>query len=197
MESALKRLAVISAFAGAGAVLMGALVAGAGYSYVHRPSPAKPWNTTSLKVRSPPSASVSADLKHFKLEYVLENVSDRDYRIAEAKQFRMVAEDHADTLSGEFDIDELLEPLPLFLPAHARARVTLKFETGADHASRSPKQLVNESEDHYRQELVRLVNDGFAEAVKSFRVYDDVYHYLLVFPCCSSQKPEEPLQPSR
>lgn len=148
----------------------------------------KPWNTTALKVTAPPSPVLSADLKEFRLEYVLENVSSEDYRIAESKQYRMVAQFEDDTLSSEWRSDGLFESLPVFVPAHSRVRVKLNL---ASMDTPFRKKLVAESDDQYREHLGREMNDELGKIFKDFRMYDDVYHYLLVFPCCALERLKE------
>jgi hypothetical protein len=133
MENRWKRLALISAAAGAGAVLAAALAVGGILLYSSRPQHPKPWNSKAI-IATFDYPDTEGDTKTIVLYYTVENTSELDYRMSKKEQLeingRLKREDSLATSKAGISIDES----ETFFPAKHRRRfsIHLAFPVDAD-----------------------------------------------------------------
>jgi hypothetical protein len=75
--SSWKKLAIISICSGAGLAIAGFLILAAFLWITSRPSPQKPWNTTAILAKEPPSFGVTEDGRKIEFRYTLEITAPR------------------------------------------------------------------------------------------------------------------------
>ena len=88
----MKRLIILSASVGAGAVLMAALIFAGMLWYRSRPVKPEPWNIAALKCVDK-SAFVRVDKvdRHMSLVYTVENTSAQDYSVTQCPSCLLLA----------------------------------------------------------------------------------------------------------
>jgi hypothetical protein len=133
MENRWKRLALISAAAGAGAVLAAGLLVGGILWYLSLPQRPKPWNAKAI-IATFDYPDTEGTSKTVVLYYTLENTSDLDYRMPKKEQLevngRLKRENSFTAEVAGISIDEDEN----FFPAKHRRRfgIHLAFPIDAD-----------------------------------------------------------------
>jgi hypothetical protein len=176
MESGLKRKILIAASAGAGAVLMTAIIAGVLLWYASRPKPPALWNNTAIQVNEPPGFGPSSDGSEISLTYIVENTTDADYELRDKEQFRMMVKLRDGTWVGPTTSSDIFKvSLPLFIPAKQRARLDFSI------SSPGQVQLPTETDTDYHERLRAYLEKHLSE-IGSFGIFDDVNHYQIDLP---------------
>lgn len=179
--SPLKRIAVISASAGAGAVLMAALVFGRVLWYSSRPERPKPWNSQAIVAKFDyPDAEGKVGSKTLVLYYTLENTTDFDYRMPKKDQLeingRLRRENSLSASSGAISIDDDEN----FFPARQRRRFAIhlgypiEVELGSEAKTK---------EDHHREwQIIADFMKKDLPNLNGFVIYDQSQRYQIDFP---------------
>ncbi len=178
---------LVSLSFGAGAVLMASLIYGGVVLYTSSAARTKPWISNAVGVSGPPGFNLSDDRKSLELTYTVENFTGDDYKVPKAKDFHVFTEFKDGTLSAEVPPESLGLAYPFFLPGKARINVTLPLSSGPLFAEM--KQATSESPKDFHERLRSVMNERIQ--MKSIRVYDEVHHYLLIFPAWERSKPNE------
>jgi hypothetical protein len=181
--SALKRLAIISLFGGAGFALVAALICGGVLWYTSRPKPPKPWNTSVIIARVQPEFDLSDDGKMLILHYTLENTGSSDYRIDSVTDLQLLARRKNGVLSQPLpDADKILR-LPIFIPTKQKssARISLPYSGIVTRNTAEPDAALHERLRNYLEQKY-----GF---LSGFVIFDGTNRYQIDLPKWSEGTP--------
>jgi len=160
-----------------GVCLVLVMAIGAVLWYSSIPSRPKPWDTKAVTA-SYDYVSTEGDSNTFVFFYVVENKSQRDYRLTETMKPVLMAQLAEHKSLGRED-DSLRINLPLFIPAGHRhtVKIHLDYRFKEPHpkdASRDQRRAYKAKlEEHLKNELSNL--DGFV-------LFDDETRYQIIFP---------------
>ncbi|OFW24780.1 MAG: hypothetical protein A3H27_11485 [Acidobacteria bacterium RIFCSPLOWO2_02_FULL_59_13] len=135
-----KRLLLLSAGASAGFALTMAVIIGSFLWYYSRPKPPKPWNTKAIKAtfsKITPKEYFDAECNErydLVLDYILENVTDWDYSLADASDILWMRKlPTQDAMQPEY---EYKSPFQIDIPARQRVLVRVQPPLTIDEAIR-------------------------------------------------------------
>lgn len=171
-----KKVALRSAFVGAGFALTLALIGGVLAWYQSRPQPPPGWNSVSIVSKSPPGFGASKDGTRIDFRYTLENTTDTDYEIDSDIYFKLLIRGSKGTLSQPLTKEQGSLALPIFIPANQKAiaRLSIAFP---DLPIKNP----DESPDSYHERLRGHLEERM-KTLDNFVIFDDVHHYRIDLP---------------
>ena len=179
MENRWKRLALMSAAAGAGAVLAAALLAGGILWLSSRPERPKPWNSKAI-IATFDYPDTEGIPKTVVLDYTLENKSDLDYRMPKKDQLKinglLKRENSLIAEGGAISIDEDEN----FLPAKHRRTFRIHLDFPVD-AGLGPEPQTKEDY-RRRQRIIANVLKEKLPNLNGFVIFDTMQRYEIVFP---------------
>ncbi len=189
MEPGLKRKMLIAGSAGAGAILMAALVLGVVLwrRSTPKPPPPRPWNTTSLIAQEPPGFGLVAmrEKKLISFSFMVENTKSDDYEFRPLGVKLMVKYKDS-SLRGPISPPSGTPWHSAFIPAKQRGHIAILLST-----REAPLKSARESEQEYHERLRGYLQEHFKN-VNGFVLYDEINHYQLNLPRWRSEPRQEP-----
>jgi len=175
--SAWKRILLQSLGIGIG-IGIGLALSLAGYHwYSSRPVPSKPWNSEAIT-----AAFVFADTaghdNHLRFLYILENHTDRDYRVNSVDLLLSAVVREKGSLSGVGDVKFLNDRI--FLPAKEHVQVAIEMPeygfSGARYVNDPPDERQK-----YRETVKKYVANSLPR-LNGFAAFDETNRYRINFP---------------
>lgn len=189
MEPGLKRKILIAGSAGAGAILMAALVLAVVLWKRSRPKPPppRPWNTTALIGQEPPGFRLVSigEKKLISFSFLVENTTSDDYEFRPLRVKLMVKYKDG-SLQGPISAPRGTLSYSAFIPAKQRGHITIWLS-----AREAPEKSARESEQDYHERLRGYLQKHFKN-VSGFVLYDEMDHYQLNLPRWRSEPRQEP-----
>ena len=179
-----KRLLLISMGLGAGIALALSAILGTFVWYQSRPKPARPWNTSAVIAKEPPRFGKRDD-SHVTLSYVLENVTDSDYKVESSGEIKTMLKLNDGSLVGPVVAETATLDLPVFIPAHQRATVSVYLDVNGPLPQKSPQ----ETSDQYHERLRSYLQEH-SSGLGGFALFDDGNRYRIDLPRWLSEPPK-------
>jgi hypothetical protein len=177
-----KRLAIVSASAGAGLAVTMALIVGGLLWYSSRPHPPKPWNTSALKATYD-YIDTEGDKRTIVFYYTLENKTDADYKVESGVNATIALHlQRQDSLSVERDESYVKIDYPLFVPAKQRSRFAihlLAYPYQGKEVLKADASL--EERRSFRKALAGYVSKDMGN-LDGFVLLDEANRYQINFP---------------
>lgn len=173
-----KRLLLIGVGAGAGFAAFLTLVAGGWLWYRSRPKLPKPWNTTAIKATFDRVRVVGQnnDIAFF---YVLENMTNSDYRVENASDTYLIARLKQQKSLSEFEGNFQKLHFPIFIPA--RQRVWVPIELSYPYQEKLASDASGKERHKWRQKLREFVKSQMGN-LNGFVLFDNKNRYQINFP---------------
>jgi len=179
--ASLKRLAIVSASLGAGAVVMSAVLVALFTWYSSRPNPPKPWDAKAITATFdyPETEKVALNAPTIVLYYTLQNKTDLDYRLPKRDLLEVTARlKREKSLTGGPEL--LTEDESVFIPAKQRRRfaIHLKYPI-EDDLGPDPKS----KDDHRRRwKLIADFMKTNLSNLDGFVIFDPERRYQIDLP---------------
>jgi len=146
--------------------------------YSSRQVPPKPWDAAAITATFL-YADTTGDDDHFRLRYILENHTDRDYRVKTSELTLSAVLQEESTLTGAGTGELKFEEDTIFLPAKDHAEVEIELLSYPFPRDSQPKD--NEDIDKYREAVKKYV-DQHLPRLNGFAAFDDKDRYRINFP---------------
>ena len=177
--SPIKRVVLIGASAGAGAVLTLAVIAGAVLWYSSRPERPKQWNPKAIVATFDyPGVEGNAGTETIVLYYTLENTTDFDYPMPKKDQLEIAARlrrENSLSGGGELTIDDE----DTFLPAKQRRRFAIHI--GYPITTALGPNKTKQDQRHQWQIIANFMKAEMTN-LNGFVIFDPAQRYQIEFP---------------
>lgn len=172
-----KRILLKALGAGVGIGLAIAISVAVYVWYLSRPVPQKPWDARAITA-SFLSADTAGEDNHLRFLYILENHTERDYRVRTSELLLSAVVQEKDSLTGgghaKFQDDSI------FLPPKQHVEVEIELPDYHFPGERHPNDAPEERK-RYRQAVKKYVSDNLPR-LNGIAAFDDANRYRINFP---------------
>ncbi len=173
-----KRIAIRSFFFGSGFALFCCLFVSGVFWHGSRPKPEKPWNATAI-LASYDYIETRGEDDHLAFCYVLENTTDRDYRLENNSGItiagRLAKEKSISIVSGGYEKTDY----PIFVPTKQRSRFFVEIPYPGPTKLKSSAS--SDERKKFRKDLEKYAETEFGN-LDGFVLYDSNSRYQINLP---------------
>jgi hypothetical protein len=176
-----KRILFKSLGVGVGIGIGLGLAVGSYIWYSSRPQPQKPWDSKALTATFL-TADTTGDDSHFRFSYILENHTNRDYRVNTSDLYLSAVLQEQSTLTGSGKGDVKLEQDSIFLPAKDHAQISIVLPSYRYAGLQQPADTASAEEHKKYHDAVKKYVDEKLPRLDGFAAFDDANRYRINFP---------------
>jgi hypothetical protein len=176
-----KRILLKSTGVGLGIGFGWALAFGLYVWYSSRPVQPKPWNSAAITANFL-YADAGGDNNHLRFSYIMENHSERDYRVRTSDLVLSAVRKAQSSLTGAGNGEVKLQEDTIFLPAKDRTEVHVLLPEYVFPGERPPRAVDSaEAWKSYHDAVKKYIDEKLPE-LNGFAAFDDANRYRINFP---------------